>query len=79
MEPDELRRRIETAIPDATVTVSHPRGADDEDHLAVDVISPAFAGESVLTRHEMVREAVAAELTDSIHALEISTRTPETE
>jgi len=77
MTPEEVEQRIEAAVPEADATVTRPRGADDEDHLAAEVVSPAFAGESVLDRHQMVREAVEDELTTSLHALEITTQTPD--
>jgi stress-induced morphogen len=77
MTPEEVEDRIEAEIPGAEATVTRPRGADDEDHLAATVVSPAFAGETVLDRHEMVRAAVEDALTDSLHALEITTRTPD--
>lgn len=77
MTPEEVERAIEAELPDCQATVIRPRGADDDDHLAAEVVSPAFEGESVLDCHEMVRAAVEEELTESIHALEISTSTPE--
>lgn len=76
MEPAEVERRIEDAISDAAATVTHPRPNDTE-HLAVTVVSPAFAGQSLVEQHEMVYDALDDALTTEIHALKVTTRTPE--
>ncbi|WEL17697.1 BolA family transcriptional regulator [Halorhabdus sp. SVX81] len=76
MEPAEVERRIEDAIPDATATVTHPRPNDTE-HLAATVVSPAFAGKTLVEQHEMVYDALEDALTTEIHALKVTTRTPE--
>mgnify|MGYP000403934630 FL=1 len=76
MDPAAVERRIEDAIPDATATVTHPRPNDTE-HLAATVVSPAFAGKSLVAQHELVYDALEAELTSEIHALKVTTRTPE--
>jgi stress-induced morphogen len=77
MEPQEVADLVESGLPDADVDVSKPRGVDDDDHLAVTVVSPAFEGETVVDQHEMVYDAVGDHMTEDIHALEVTTRTPE--
>jgi stress-induced morphogen len=77
MEPQDVADLIADGIPDAEVEVSKPRGVDDDDHLAVTVVSPAFEGKSVVDQHEMVYDAVGDHMTEDIHALEVTTRTPE--
>jgi len=77
MEPEEVAALIEEGIPDATATVGQPRGVDDDDHLAAEVVSPAFEGETVLDRHEMVYDALGEHMTTDIHAVELTTKTPE--
>jgi stress-induced morphogen len=77
MTPEEVGELIEAGIPDADVEVTQPRGVDDDDHLAVTVVSPAFEGESVVDQHEMVYDAVDEQMTTEIHALEVTTRTPD--
>ncbi|AGN01918.1 putative transcriptional regulator, BolA superfamily protein [Salinarchaeum sp. Harcht-Bsk1] len=77
MDPEEVAALIEDAIPDATATVGRPRGVDDDDHLAAEVVSPAFEGETVLDRHEMVYDALGEHMTTDIHAVELTTKTPE--
>jgi len=68
---------IEDAIPDAEATVGRARGADDDDHLATTVVSPAFEDETLVDRHQMVYDALDEHMTTDIHALEVETYTPE--
>jgi stress-induced morphogen len=77
MDPSDVADLIEDGIPDAEVEVSQPRGVDDQDHLAATVVSPAFEGESLVDQHEMVYDAIGEHMTTDIHALELSTYTPE--
>jgi stress-induced morphogen len=77
MDPEDVATRIEEHLPDATATVERTRSAEDDDHLAATVVSPAFEGEPILTQHELVHEALGEHLTTDIHALELTTRTPE--
>jgi stress-induced morphogen len=77
MDHEDVAALIEEGIPEATATVSRPRGVDDDDHLAAEVVSPAFEGESVLDRHEMVYDALGEHMTTDIHAVELTTKTPE--
>jgi BolA protein len=46
-------------------------------HVAVVVVAAAFAGKSTLQRHRMVYAALAEEMKESIHALQITARTPD--
>ena len=77
MDHEEVERLIEAGVPDAEAAVSRPRGVDDDDHLAAVVVSPAFEGLSLLEQHEMVYDALGEHMTTDIHALELTTRTPE--
>ena len=77
MNLDELEELIESQIPDATATVTHARGPEDDDHLAATVVSPAFEGESLVNQHDMVYDALGKRMTTEIHALELRTLTPE--
>jgi stress-induced morphogen len=70
--PDELRQRIEAALPDARAEV---QGADGV-HFSAVVTSPAFAGKSRLEQHRMVMDLFAGELGGAIHALSLKTTTP---
>ncbi|EMA51525.1 BolA/IbaG family iron-sulfur metabolism protein [Halococcus thailandensis] len=76
MDTADVERLIEDDIENAEATVTRPRGVED-DHLAAVVVAPAFEGESVLDRHERVYDALGDHMTTDIHALELTTHTPE--
>jgi stress-induced morphogen len=77
MDAHEVEARIEAEIPDAEATVSTPRDPDDDKHYAVDVVSPAFEGKSLVDQHQLVHDALGEHLTRDIHAIELTTSTPE--
>ena len=77
MDTDEIEALIEAEIPDATAEVTQPRGPQDDDHLAATVVSPAFEGETLVDQHDMVYDALGDRMTNDIHAVELSTYTPE--
>jgi stress-induced morphogen len=54
---------------------SGPRGR--ESHFKVVVVSPAFAGQSLVQRHRSVNATLAEELRSGVHALSIEALTPE--
>jgi BolA protein len=53
-------------------------GADGrtETHFRVEVVSAAFEGLNRLARERRVQEVLAVELSDRVHALSVSARTP---
>ena len=77
MDTDEVEQLIEAGIEDAAATVRPSRGAEEDDHLAARVLSPAFDGESLVDRHQLVYDALGEHMTTDIHAIEIETYTPE--
>ncbi|WP_137287055.1 BolA family protein [Halorussus salinisoli] len=77
MNADDVAELIEQNLEDADATVTHPRGPEDEDHLAATVVSPGFEGETLVDQHEMVYDALGDHMTEDIHALELKTYTPE--
>jgi BolA protein len=48
-----------------------------ETHFRVLIVASAFAGKGRVERHRMVNALLAAELADRVHALAMTTRTPE--
>ena len=71
--PDELKQRIEAAIPGAVADVS---SADDVHFQAV-VTAAAFEGQSRIQQHRMVYAAFApGELGGEVHALQLKTEVP---
>ena len=77
MEPEEVAALIEAGIEGATATVEPSRRAEDDDHLRAVVVAPAFEGLSLVEQHQRVYEALGEHMTRDIHALELSTYTPE--
>jgi stress-induced morphogen len=73
LDADEIRRSLEHAFPGATVAAADSTGAGD--HFAVTVVSAAFAGKSLVERHQLVYGALAP-LMARIHALQLKTMTP---
>ena len=69
----ELKHRIETAIPGASVEVEDLTGGGD--HFRAVVVSHAFAGRSRLEQHRMVYDVFGEEVGGPIHALSITTQT----
>ena len=77
MEPDEVAAVIEAGVDGAAATVEPSRHAEDDDHLRAVVVSPAFEGLSLVEQHRLVYDALGEHMTRDIHALELSTYTPE--
>ncbi|KAH7909040.1 bola-like protein-domain-containing protein [Hygrophoropsis aurantiaca] len=52
-------------------------GGNGETHFSVQVISDAFKGKNTVQRHRMIYAALTDELSQGLHALSLSTKTPE--
>ena len=48
-----------------------------ETHFAVTIVSAAFTGQSRVTRQRLVYQTLAAELATQVHALSLTTLTPD--
>jgi stress-induced morphogen len=71
--PDELKQRIESAIPGALAEVESP----DDVHFTARVTADAFAGKTRIQQHRMVYDAFGeGELGGAVHALQIKTEVP---
>ncbi|WP_323171829.1 BolA family protein [Natrialba sp. PRR66] len=77
MDPADVATIIESELADAEATVSRARGEHDDDHLTATVVSPAFEGQSLVQQHQQVYDALDDHMTTDIHALELSTYTPD--
>lgn len=71
MLPDDIKVMIERGLPGATVSV-----IGDGRHFEAEVVSPAFAGKSMVQQHQMVYAALGDKMRADIHALSLRTRTP---
>ena len=73
MGEEEIKRRIEEAIPGSEV---HVEG--DGRHFQAVVVSAVFAGKSRLQQHRVVYDALGSSFdTEALHALSVKTFTPE--
>jgi stress-induced morphogen len=72
---DELKTRIEKAIPGAQASVEDLTGGGD--HFRAEVVSDQFAGLSRIEQHQLVYGVFGDEVGGAIHALSIKTSTPE--
>ncbi len=71
---DELKQRIESALPGAQVQVQDTTGGGD--HFRAEVVSDRFAGLSRIEQHKLVYGVFGDEVGAAIHALSIKTSTP---
>ena len=69
---EELKQRIETAIPGARAEVIDLTGGGD--HFRALVAAPEFAGMSRIEQHRRVYAVFGADIGGPIHALSLETR-----
>ena len=67
--PEELKQRIEDAIPGARAEVT-----GDGHHFNAVVFASSFEGLGRLAQHRLVYDVFGAEVGDRIHALSIQTK-----
>ena len=72
---EDLKRRIEDALPGATAEVEDLTGGGD--HFRAEVVSDRFEGLSRIEQHKLVYDVFGSEVGGPIHALSIKTATPE--
>ena len=78
MTPDDVRARIQAALPDADVSVIDTTGGGD--HFDATVVSSAFSGKGPVERHRLIYAALTDAINGpraAIHALALTTATPE--
>lgn len=71
---DELKQRIEHALPGAQVSVEDLNGTGD--HFRAEVVSDRFEGLSRIEQHKLVYDVFGNEIGGPIHALSLKTSTP---
>ena len=71
---DELKTRIEAALPGAEVTVQDTTGGGD--HFRAEVVSERFEGLTRIQQHKLIYDVFGDEVGGAIHALSIKTQTP---
>jgi stress-induced morphogen len=71
---DDLKERIERALPGARVAVEDLTGGGD--HFRAEVVSDRFLGMSRIQQHKLIYDVFGDEVGGPIHALSIKTSTP---
>ena len=74
--PEQIKERIEAAIPGAHAEVEDYTGTGD--HFRATVTAAAFAGRSRIEQHRLVYDIFEDEIGGAIHALSLKTQTPQT-
>jgi stress-induced morphogen len=69
---EDLKQRIEAAIPGAHAEVTDLTGGGD--HFRARVVAPEFAALSRIEQHRRVYKVFGAEIGGPIHALSLETR-----
>jgi stress-induced morphogen len=72
---NELKERIETALPGAEVAVEDLTGGGD--HFRAEIVSDRFDGLSRIQQHKLVYDVFGSDVGGPIHALSIKTSTPD--
>ncbi len=74
MQPEQVKKLIETALPGAQAEIK----SDDNTHFEAIVISEDFANKSTVKQHQMVYGALGDSIqSNDIHALSLKTYTPQ--
>jgi stress-induced morphogen len=71
---DELKTRIEQAIPGAQAQVEDLTGGGD--HFRAEIVSDRFEGLSRIEQHRLIYDVFGEEVGGPIHALSLKTSTP---
>ncbi len=75
MAAEEIEALIRAGIPDARVEITDLAG--DGDHYAARVVAESFRGLPRLRQHQRVYEALGGRMGGALHALQLSTATPD--
>jgi len=70
--PTDIKSWIEAGLPDSRV-----RCEGDGAHFEAVIVCPAFAGKTLVQKHQMVYAALGDKMKETIHALSMKTLTPE--
>ncbi len=71
---EDIKQRIESAIPGARAEVQDTTGGGD--HFSATVTADAFDGLTRIQQHRLVYEVFGAEIGGAIHALALKTQMP---
>jgi stress-induced morphogen len=71
---EELKTRIEQALPGSTAAVEDLTGGGD--HFRAEIVSDRFDGLSRIEQHQLIYSIFGADIGGPIHALSLKTSTP---
>lgn len=75
MAASDIEELIRAAIPDARVEITDLAG--DGDHYAARIVSESFRGLPRVRQHQRVYEALGGRMGGELHALQLTTATPD--
>lgn len=75
MQANDLKTKLLEAFPDGQIKVSDMTGGGD--HWQVQIVSTKFAGKTLVEQHQMVYAALGSWMKREIHALALTTSTPQ--
>ena len=75
MAAGEIEAMIRAALPDALVEITDLAG--DGEHYAARVVSESFRGLPRVRQHQRVYEALGGRMGGVLHALQLTTATPD--
>ena len=75
MDAGDIEAMIKAALPDALVEITDLAG--DGDHYAARVVSESFRGLPRVRQHQRVYEALGGRMGGVLHALQLTTATPD--
>jgi len=75
MAAEEIETLIRAGIPDARVEITDLAG--DGDHYSARVVAESFRGLPRVRQHQLVYEALGGRMGGALHALQLSTATPD--
>jgi stress-induced morphogen len=76
MDARDIEAMIKQALPDADIVIKDLAG--DGDHYAATVTSAAFKGLTRVKQHQLVYAALQGRMGGVLHALALTTLTPDT-
>ena len=75
MKADDIIQRIQINLPSAQVKAFDMTGGGD--HWQLSIVAAEFQGLSLVEQHQLVYKALGEWMAGPIHALALTTRTPE--
>ena len=75
MKTEDVKNLILQGLPQADVTVSDPM--NDGTHLSARIVCDCFNGKNRIQRHRMVYAGLGDAFSGPLHALQMTTLTPE--